>query len=203
MPRITALTVAEHRDQRRADLVAAGQELLVAEGPDAVTMTAVAARAGLSRTAVYEYFTSADELVAVVLGDQMVLWQAALRQRLHAAPPEAGDLDTAMRIYVEVAIGLVTDGNRSLLVLLTMQTLAEDVRQRLSAAHAAAVAPLAEALAQIGIRDVDQATKYVHAAIEAAARRITPGQDALAEIVAVADFTVAGVRALALSSSQS
>ena len=202
MPRITAPTVAEHRDQRLADLVAAGQELLVTEGPDAVTMTAVAARAGLSRTAVYEYFTSTDELVAVVLSDQMLLWQEALRQRLHAAPPETSDLDT-VRIYVEVAMGLVADGHHSLLVLLTMHTLAEDVRDRLSEAHAAVAAPVGEALAQIGIRDVDQATNYVHAAIEAAARRITPGQDARAEIAAVAAFTVAGVRALAPTSSQS
>jgi len=196
VPRITAPTVAEHRDQRRADLVAAGQGLLVTEGPDAVTMTAVAARAGLSRTAVYEYFTSADELVAIVLSDQMLLWQEALRQRLHAASSETGDLDT-VRIYVEVAMGLVADGHHSLLVLLTMDTLTEDVRHRLSAAHAAVAAPVGEALAQIGIRDVHQATNYVHAAIEAAAHRITPGQDARAEIAAVAAFTVAGVRALA------
>ena len=202
MPRITAPTVTEHRDQRRADLVAAGRELLVTEGPDAVTMTAVAARAGLSRTAVYEYFTSADELLAVVLSDQMVLWREALRQRLHAASFETGDLDT-VRIYVEVAMGLVADGDHSLLVLLTMHTLAKDVRHRLSAAHAAVAAPVGEALAQIGIRDVDQATNYVHAAIEAAARRLTPGQDARAEIAAVAAFTVAGVRALAATSSQS
>ncbi|MEC7102076.1 MAG: TetR/AcrR family transcriptional regulator [Actinomycetota bacterium] len=202
MPRITAPTVTEHRDQRRADLVAAGQELLVTEGPDAVTMTAVAARAGLSRTAVYEYFTSADELLAVVLSDQMVLWREALRQRLHAASFETGDLDT-VRIYVEVAMGLVADGHHSLLVLLTMHTLAKDVRHRLSAAHAAVAAPVGEALARIGIRDVDQATNYVHAAIEAAARRLTPGQDARAEIAAVAAFTVAGVRALAATSSQS
>ena len=202
MPRITAPTVTEHRDQRRADLVAAGQELLVTEGPDAVTMTAVAARAELSRTAVYEYFTSADELLAVVLSDQMVLWREALRQRLHAASFETGDLDT-VRIYVEVAMGLVADGHHSLLVLLTMHTLAKDVRHRLSAAHAAVAAPVGEALAQIGIRDVDQATNYVHAAIEAAARRLTPGQDARAEIAAVAAFTVAGVRALAATSSQS
>ena len=202
MPRITAPTVTEHRDQRRADLVAAGQELLVTEGPDAVTMTAVAARAGLSRTAVYEYFTSADELLAVVLSDQMVLWRETLRQRLHAASFETGDLDT-VRIYVEVAMGLVADGDHSLLVLLTMHTLAKDVRHRLSAAHAAVAAPVGEALAQIGIRDVDQATNYVHAAIEAAARRLTPGQDARAEIAAVAAFTVAGVRALAATSSQS
>ena len=202
MPRITAPTVTEHRDQRRADLVAAGQELLVTEGPDAVTMTAVAARAGLSRTAVYEYFTSADELLAVVLSDQMVLWREALRRRLHAASFETGDLDT-VRIYVEVAMGLVADGHHSLLVLLTMHTLAKDVRHRLSAAHAAVAAPVGEALAQIGIRDVDQATNYVHAAIEAAARRLTPGQDARAEIAAVAAFTVAGVRALAATSSQS
>ena len=202
MPRITAPTVTEHRDQRRADLVAAGQELLVTEGPDAVTMTAVAARAGLSRTAVYEYFTSADELLAVVLSDQMVLWREALRQRLHAASFETGDLDT-VRIYVEVAMGLVADGHHSLLVLLTMHTLAKDVRHRLSAAHAAVAAPVGEALAQIGIRDIGQATNYVHAAIEAAARRLTPGQDARAEIAAVAAFTVAGVRALAATSSQS
>lgn len=202
MPRITAPTVAEHRYQRRADLVAAGQELLVTEGLDAVTMTAVAARAGLSRTAVYEYFTSTDELVAIVLSDQMVLWQEALRQRLHAAPPETGDLDT-VRIYVEVAMGLVADGHHSLLVLLTMDTLTKDVRHRLSAAHAAVAAPVGKALAQIGIRDVDQATNYVHAAIEAAARRITPGQDARAEIAAVAAFTVAGVRALTPTSSRS
>ena len=202
MPRITAPTVTEHRDQRRADLVAAGQELLVTEGPDAVTMTAVAARAGLSRTAVYEYFTSADELLAVVLSDQMVLWREALRQRLHVASFETGDLDT-VRIYVEVAMGLVADGDHLLLVLLTMHTLAKDVRHRLSAAHAAVAAPVGEALAQIGIRDVDQATNYVHAAIEAAARRLTPGQDARAEIAAVAAFTVAGVRALAATSSQS
>ena len=202
MPRITAPTVAEHRDQRRADLVAAGQELLVTKGSDAVTMTAVAARAGLSRTAVYEYFTCTDELVAVVLSDQMVLWQEALRQRLHAAPPETGDLDT-VRIYVEVAMGLVADGHHSLVVLLTMDTLTEDVRHRLSAAHAAVAAPVGKALAQIGIRDVDQATNYVHAAIEAAARRITPGQDARAEIAAVTAFTVAGVRALTPTSSRS
>lgn len=202
MPRITAPTVAEHRDQRRADLVAAGQELLVTKGSDAVTMTAVAARAGLSRTAVYEYFTSTDELVAVVLSDQMVPWQEALRQRLHAAPPETGDLDT-VRIYVEVAMGLVADGHHSLVVLLTMDTLTEDVRHRLSAAHAAVAAPVGKALAQIGIRDVDQATNYVHAAIEAAARRITPGQDARAEIAAVTAFTVAGVRALTPTSSRS
>jgi len=202
VPRITAPTVAEHRDQRRADLVAAGQELLVTKGSDAVTMTAVAARAGLSRTAVYEYFTSTDELVAVVLSDQMVPWQEALRQRLHAAPPETGDLDT-VRIYVEVAMGLVADGHHSLVVLLTMDTLTEDVRHRLSAAHAAVAAPVGKALAQIGIRDVDQATNYVHAAIEAAARRITPGQDARAEIAAVTAFTVAGVRALTPTSSRS
>jgi len=202
VPRITAPTVAEHRYQRRADLVAAGQELLVTEGLDAVTMTAVAARAGLSRTAVYEYFTSTDELVAIVLSDQMVLWQEALRQRLHAAPPETGDLDT-VRIYVEVAMGLVADGHHSLLVLLTMDILTKDVRHRLSAAHAAVAAPVGKALAQIGIRDVDQATNYVHAAIEAAARRITPGQDARAEIAAVAAFTVAGVRALTPTSSRS
>ncbi len=46
-------------------------------------------------------------------------------------------------------------------------------------------------------------TNYVHAAIQAAARRLAPGQDAHAEIAAVAAFTVAGVRALAPTSSQS
>jgi len=193
MPKIDAPTVAEHRDQRRAALLAAGQDLVITGGPSAVTMTAVAARAGLSRTAVYEYFTSTQDLLAAVLGERMAAWTVEVDEALQ----NVDDPESKLTIYVQVSLGLITDGSHTLLALLSAETLPADVRRQLTGVHATLAAPLSSAVSQLGVEDVDQATRYVQGVVEAAARRIEPGQDASAEIAAVTVFAIAGVKALA------
>ena len=64
MPRIAAPTVAEHRDMRRASLLAAARDLLREGGSSALTMGALASATGLSRPTVYEYFPSTDAVIA-------------------------------------------------------------------------------------------------------------------------------------------
>src|SRR5210317_1746714 len=107
MPRIDAPTITEHRDQRRAALLAAGHELVLSGGPRAVTMTAVAARAGLSRTAVYEYFASTEDLLAAVLGERMTAWTADVEGALAAAEDPRDKIAT----YVRVSLELIKDGS--------------------------------------------------------------------------------------------
>jgi len=195
VPRIDAPTVAEHRDQRRADLLSAGHDLVLSGGPDAVTMTAVAARAGLSRTAVYEYFASTQDLLAAVLGERMAAWTVEVEQAL----ADVDDPEAKLTIYVQVSLGLITDGSHTLLALLSAETLPADVRRQLTGVHATLAAPLSSAVAQLGVPDVDQATRYVQGVVEAAARRIEPGQDAQAEVAAVTAFAIAGVKALSIT----
>ena len=194
MPRIAAPTIAEHRDQRRAALLAAGHELVHSGGPRAVTMTAVATRAGLSRTAVYEYFASTEDLLAAVLGERMTAWTAEVESALAAAE----DAQDKIATYVRVSLELIKDGSHGLLVLLSAETLPTHVRRQLSELHATLAAPLSSAVRDLGVPDVDLATRYVQGVVEAAARRIEPGQDIYVETTAATTFAIAGLKSLAI-----
>src|SRR5687768_16977533 len=63
--RPTAQTKA-HRHARRERLLKAAHELVAAGGYGAVSMAAVAARAGVGTGSVYTYFPAKDELLAEV-----------------------------------------------------------------------------------------------------------------------------------------
>ena len=71
MPRIETQTLAEHRDWRRNQLIEAAASIALESGGAAITVAAVAQRAGLSRTSVYEYFGSGSELVADLVIDEL------------------------------------------------------------------------------------------------------------------------------------
>lgn len=193
VPRIEAPTVAEHRDQRRAALLAAGHDLVLSGGPSAVTMTAVAARSGLSRPAVYEYFASTQDLLAAVLSERMQVWTTEVGEAL----AEEMSAEDKVRTYVRVSLELISDGSHGLLVLLSTESLPNDVRKALTDLHATLAAPLGTALHDLGVQDIDRGTRYVQGVVEAAARRIEPGLDASTEIDAATAFAFAGVQALA------
>ena len=55
-------------------LVEATYEIVEAEGADAVTLAAVAKRAGLSRSSLYGYFASHDNLIVGVCEDAIGTW---------------------------------------------------------------------------------------------------------------------------------
>ena len=76
MPKISAPTVAEHREQRRLALHQAATDLILRDG--AFTVAEVAAHVGLSRSAVYEYYSCAADLIADVLVDELADWADVL-----------------------------------------------------------------------------------------------------------------------------
>jgi AcrR family transcriptional regulator len=69
MPKIETQTLSQHRDWRRSQLIDAAAAIALESGGEAVTVAAVAARAGLSRTSVYEYFASSADLAADLIID--------------------------------------------------------------------------------------------------------------------------------------
>lgn len=68
-PRIASLPRDEQADERRRQLVRVASELVERGGVDAVTLPAVTARAGCTRTLAYRYFTSREELLSAVIDD--------------------------------------------------------------------------------------------------------------------------------------
>ena len=54
MPKIQAATIGENREMRRQQLMSAAMELAMSKGAGAITVAAVAQKAGLARSSIYE-----------------------------------------------------------------------------------------------------------------------------------------------------
>nr|WP_221316422.1 TetR/AcrR family transcriptional regulator [Saccharopolyspora gloriosae] len=102
--RIVRVTRAETAAATRRTLVRAASELLDEGGPDAVTLRAVGAKAGLSRGAPYGHFTNKEHLLAeLAVGTWSSLADdvAALRTDPDSAPDSR--LERALLALIDVA----------------------------------------------------------------------------------------------------
>lgn len=189
MPRITAPTLAEHRDLRHASLMAAGAELMQSGGAQAVTMSAVASRAGLSRTAVYEYFPSTADLLAAVLAERMRDWIDHVTSLI--APEHSPE--AAIRAYVRISLTMIHDGSHEIMVLLAAETLSAPTRRLLGDLHAQLAAPLEGAFATMGALDPTQSAYFAQGVVEAAARRVPGTESELTRLIdATTEFIIHG-----------
>ncbi len=136
MPKIAAATVAENRELRRDALLAAAATLMQRGG--SFTVAEVAKEVGLSRSAVYEYYRSAAELIADVLVDEMSAWSDVLaesarpgmtpRQRIHA--------------WIHGVLDYVADGRHALLRAAGTVELPPTRRAEVQSLHQDLIAPL-------------------------------------------------------------
>ncbi|TIC87418.1 TetR family transcriptional regulator [Nocardioides sp. GY 10113] len=167
MPRIDAPTVAEHHARQRRALLDAARALL-AETEDVPSMAAVGARAKLARTSVYQYFASADELLAAVVADVFPDWSGQVRARV------AAEQTPALRVwaYVEATVDLFSSREQVLARTLTRVVGPEVLRGPMQEFHAGLQVPLREALADLGESEPDPMAALVDAVIVRAAQEI-------------------------------
>jgi AcrR family transcriptional regulator len=85
--RVRAATMAEIKQTAR--------RILVAEGPDAVTLRAIAREMGMTAPALYRYFGSHEELVKHVIADIFTELAGDIRAAIAAADAESGGDMTA------------------------------------------------------------------------------------------------------------
>ena len=187
MPRITAATVAEHREQRRDALLDAAAQVLREKGD--VTVGAVASRAGISRTAVYEYYNSAADLIADVLVDELVAWI----DHLEAVVEGIDQPVDRLRVWVTTALSYVADGRHALVRAAGHSDLPPVRRAQVQELHRRLASSVTGALAELGVAHPEQQAAYVWSVTDAATRRIEAGLDADQEIEAALRFILAGI----------
>ena len=192
MPKITASTLVEQRAWRRSQLLDAASGLALESGPTSVTVSAVAARAGLSRTSFYEYFSSSSEIVAELITDELNNFTNYLTEEVATASTP----DEAITSWIEGSLEYVADGRHLLARALSTLELSAERSTQIGIAHRKMLAPLSAPLSQFGIRDVRQALALIHASTESATRRIEAGMDSASEIESTRNFIVAGLKAL-------
>lgn len=175
MPRITAPTVAEHHaNQRRAILDAA--RALLAETSQAPSIAAVGRRAGLARTGVYQYFPSADDLIAAVVDDVLPDWADRVLTHVAAASSSGREpaADAAERVwaYVEANVELFASSEQDVARALTRVVAPEVLRRPMEDFHTRIQQPLREALVDFGEPEPEPIAQLIDTLVITTARAV-------------------------------
>lgn len=192
MPKINAPTVAEHREQRRAALLDAAATLIQRRG--AFTVAEVATEVGLSRSAVYEYYSSAADLIADVLVDELADWADVLDR----ATADVADPGERVDAWVGAVLGYVGDGRHGLVRAAGAIELPPTRRAEVQAQHRDLIRPLHAAVVDLRIPDPMAAASLVWGVVDAAITRIEAGvATAESETPTVLEFVQGGLARLA------
>lgn len=149
MPRINAASIIEHRENQRIRLLDVAREILVTDGPQAVTPGAVAKIAGISRPAVYQYFENGTAMIEhVVLDDFDDSIEA-----IEAAVDANDTARTRAHAYVVNVIGQAAQGMHLTATALANFPMPESFKREINALHRKQIEPFIAALRELGITD--------------------------------------------------
>ena len=192
-PKIAEATIGEQRAMRQKQIIDAAMTLALESGAPSVTVAAVAKRAGISRSLVYEYFSSSADLIADLVLEELEYY----RERLMTAVHGVENPYIYIELWIAEALQYVADG-RHLLVKSLNSVAAPDFRkEEISQGHRNMMATIINPLRMIEIEDLGLAISYLQSTIDAAAKRIDSGNEAALEIQNAQMFAIAGLRALA------
>lgn len=96
MPKIMGSSILEHRENTRRALFDALSSLMRERGFDAVSMSDLASRAGIGRTAIYNHFTDKEDLLLAFVEDEM----SGYLDTVHSMLAEHSEPIDQLRIYV-------------------------------------------------------------------------------------------------------
>jgi AcrR family transcriptional regulator len=188
MPKISAPTVVEHREQRRTQLLDAAAKLIVRD--DTFTMAQVAAEVGLSRSAVYEYYSSAADLIADVLVDELAEWASSLER----VTTTVTDPVEQVRAWTTAVLNYAAAGRHALVRAAGAIDLPPSRRVEVQAMHRSLIAPLFAAVAAMGDVDPGQLARYVWGVVDVSIARIEAAEcDTEDEIATVLEFVQGGL----------
>ena len=191
-PKIQAATIVEQRAMRQRQLIDAALAIALESGAASITVGAVAQRAGLARSSIYEYFSSSADLIADLVIEELALYQ----KRLSQAVIGTQDPYQHIELWIAEALQYVVDGRHMLIKSLNAATIPEFRRDEISQGHRDLMTTISAPLQEIGLTDIRGAMSYLQNTIEAASVRIESGNDAELEIRSAQIYALAGLRAL-------
>jgi AcrR family transcriptional regulator len=192
VPKLIANSLIENRELRRQQLVGAALELAVEGGVEAVTISAVAKRAGISRASVYEYFSSSADLITDLIVEEMDLYS----DRLNKAIKNSDDPYLQIELWIREALQYIADGRHLVVKSLSTITPPEFRQEEVKAGHRKLMATFITPLSKLGLADPRGAAALLQSTIDATAIRIDSGNPVNAEIQQAVRFALAGLRAL-------
>jgi AcrR family transcriptional regulator len=171
VPRISAATVAEHRERQHEAILEATRALLAEGRAEVPTLAEVARRAGLARPSLYQYFSSREDLLDAVIADMFPRWSAYVTSRMaRTSTPGARAM-----AYVDANLHLVARGDHAIVSGLAQAGRGEAMAEPSRILHDQLRTPLVAALAEHGASDPAALAELVQSVVYAASRMIEAG----------------------------
>jgi AcrR family transcriptional regulator len=167
--------------------------MAIEDGAQSITMSAVARAAGISRSALYEYFSSSADLISDLILDEL----NSYRSRLASATSRSHVPLEQVSIWIDESLAYVVDGRHMLAKSLSSIAPPEFRRDEIRTAHIALMLTLKNPLDALGIPMGSPAISLLQSAIEVATKRIESGKDPELEVQSAKAFVLAGLKALA------
>ncbi len=185
--------MAEHRQLQRAALLDAARALLSEGGGEALTFPALAARTGLARSSVYEYFRSRAAVVEELCAVDFPLWAAEIEAGMAACDSPQAKVEA----YVRGQLALAGDPRHLAVAAVSALELDEAARERIRAAHVALVDLVVRVLQELGHEQPRLAAALLQGVVEAAVRQVEHAGAGESERIADAAVAMAlyGLRA--------
>jgi len=174
VPKIAAPTLAEHRKQRLDAILEAARETVLEDGVDSLTFAGVAARAGLARNSLYEYFDTREALLLAVLEAELPTWVNAVEKSMSAARTPDG----VVKAYITAQLAKVAEGDHQWASLVRSVRFDGPSRARLAAMHESLTEPLAAALKRLGQPRPHVTASLLQGIVSAATALIEHGEPA-------------------------
>lgn len=183
------MTPAPVRDERQDSILAAAAELIATEGVDAVSMQELAKRTGLSRPAIYQYFSSREHVLAELVINELADLSNAIDDHI-------AKLDEPLervRVWVHYSLAHLASSEHRAIREISIASLPEDSRGMVRAMHGHFMMALINPVTQLGVTDVTATCHLLYAAVAEAAKRIDEGSEYVREAAALEQFAINGI----------
>jgi AcrR family transcriptional regulator len=182
---------SEQLHPRQEALLAVALDIVASEGPEAVSMAVLAQRSGLSRPAVYQYFSSREHVLAELVINEM----ADLSNEIDRLVAGLSDPLERIRVWVHYTLAYLASDAHAAIRKISMDSLPEEQRGVVRALHGYFTMSLISPLAELGVADPASLSGMVFGSVGAAAERISAGGAFTVEAGALERFVLSGIEA--------
>ena len=177
------------RDSRQAEILDAALAQIKANGVESLTMSRLGQLTGMSRPAIYQYFSSREHVLAELLINDL----ADLVNEIDSHISEATEPIEQIRVWINYSLSHLVSGEHSVIREISEASLPSDLRGMVRALHGQFMLGLMSPVRELGIASVESACHFVYSAVQSATKRIESGSNFAAEVHAVQSFVLPGL----------
>ncbi|NBU32450.1 MAG: TetR/AcrR family transcriptional regulator [Actinobacteria bacterium] len=154
-----------------------------------ISMQQIANRCSMTRSAVYQYFASVEDIFAELVINDM----ADLVNQIEAQIQDISDPLLQIHAWVEQSLAHLSDGQHAQIRKLSEINLADAKRNLLRILHGQFMLTLMNPVAKVYPDNAESACAYISAIVNSAANRIDAGADFEVELNAALKFVTAAL----------